>query len=177
MKRFIAIGTAAAALALPVAASAAAQPSANSLAVQSCKTQQAQLGAATFKSTYGANAYGKCVSKGVRAAQATLQNASQQCTTEQADANFASGHDGKTFDAFYGTPSKGKGGGSTSDAFGKCVSAKAKASSQQQTQRTVAAAKACKAELAASKTTFATTYGAKANAFGKCVSRKASAKS
>jgi hypothetical protein len=44
------------------------------------------------------------------------------------------------------------------------------------TQRTVAGAKACKAELTTKgKAAFATTYGSKANAFGVCVSRKLAA--
>ena len=175
MKRYLLIGAAAAALAVPAAAFAAATPSANSLAVQSCKTQQAALGTATFKSTYGANAYGKCVSKGVRAAAATLASAAASCKAEQAmaPADFSTAHGGQTFDAFYGANGKGK--GADANAYGKCVSQKAKATAKAQTQATVAAAKACKAELAASKTTFATTYGSKANAFGKCVAKKANA--
>jgi hypothetical protein len=175
MKRYLLIGAAAAAFAIPAAASAAT-PSANSLAVQSCKTQQAALGAATFKTTYGASAYGKCVSKGVRAAAANLASAAASCKAEQtmAAADFSAAHDGKTFDVFYGGSAKGKSAGA--NAYGKCVSQKAKATTQQQTQATVAAAKACKAELAASKSAFATTYGSKANAFGKCVAQKANAK-
>jgi hypothetical protein len=176
MKRYLLIGAAAAALAVPAGAFAAGTPSANSLAVQACKTQQAQLGAATFKATYGANAYGKCVSKATRAAAANLQNAAETCKAEQAlaAADFSAAHDGKTFDVFYGGSAKGKSAGA--NAYGKCVSQKAKATALQQTQATVAAAKACKAELAASKTAFATAYGSKANAFGKCVAKKATAK-
>jgi hypothetical protein len=175
MKRYLLIGAAAAAFAVPAGAFAAATPSANSLAVQSCKTQQAALGAAPFKATYGANAYGKCVSKGVRAAAANLASAAASCKTEQAmpAADFSAAHGGKTFDAFYGNA---KGKSADANAYGKCVSQKAKATAQAQTQATVAAAKACKAELAASKTAFATAYGSKANAFGKCVALKAKAK-
>jgi hypothetical protein len=176
MKRYLLIGAAAAALAVPAGAFAAGTPSANSLAVQACKTQQAQIGAATFKATYGANAYGKCVSKATRAAAATLQNSAEACKAEQAlaPADFSATHGGKTFDAFYGGNAKGK--SADANAYGKCVSQKAKATTQQQTQATVAAAKACKAELAASKTAFATAYGSKANAFGKCVAKKSTAK-
>jgi hypothetical protein len=175
MKRYLLIGTAAAALAVPAGAFAAGTPSANSLAVQACKTQQAQVGAATFKATYGANAYGKCVSKATRAAAANLQNAGETCKAEQAmaAADFSAAHDGKTFDAFYGAA---KGKNADANAYGKCVSQKAKATALKQTQATVAAAKACKAELATSKTAFATAYGSKANAFGKCVAQKANAK-
>jgi hypothetical protein len=173
MKRYLSVTVAALALAVPAAALAADTPSANSLAVQSCKAQQAAVGAATFKATYGANAYGKCVSKAVRAANANLQNAAEACKAEQAAADFAATHGGKTFDAFYGANGKGK--GNDANAYGKCVSAKVHAASQQQTQATISAAKRCKADLAASKTAFATAWGSKANAFGKCVSARAKA--
>lgn len=182
MKRYLFFLTlAVAAAAAPAGALAAAQPSAASLAAQSCKTQQAQLGATLFKTTYGtkslANAYGKCVSKATQAAQAALQNAAQTCKAEQAQAPaaFAAAHNGKSFDQVYGG-NQAKGKGADANAYGKCVSGKATAANQQLTQKTVAAGKACKAELAASKTTFAATYGTKANAFGVCVSRKASGK-
>jgi hypothetical protein len=56
-------------------------------------------------------------------------NAAKTCKAEQADANFASSHDSKSFADFYGASSnrngKGQGNG---DAFGKCVSSKAQAS-------------------------------------------------
>jgi hypothetical protein len=176
MKRYLTIGAAAVALAIPAAAMAAGTPTAGSLAAQSCKTQLTTLGAATFKSTYGggANAYGKCVSKATHTASTELQSASAACKTEQAmsDTDFATAHDGKTFNATYGTNTQAKGKNAGANAFGKCVSTKAKASAQQQTKTTIAAAKTCKAELAASKTAFATAYGSKANAFGKCVSKK-----
>ena len=58
------------------------------------------------------------------------------------------------------------------NAYGKCVSSKAKAASQAHTQAIVSAAKSCKADRAANKAAFATTYGTKANAFGKCVALK-----
>jgi hypothetical protein len=179
MKRFLVLGAAAAALAVPAAASAAQPPTAGSLAVQSCKAQQAQMGAATFKSTYGANAYGKCVSKANRTASSELQAASTSCKAEQAmsDADFSTAHGGKTFDAFYGSNSQSKGKGAGADALGKCVSQKAQAASNANTQTTVSAAKSCRSERAASKTTFASTYGSGANAFGVCVSRKSKAKS
>ena len=179
MKRYLVLGVAAAALAVPVAASAAQPPTAGSLAVQSCKAQQAALGAATCKSTYGANAYGKCVSKANHTASAQLQAANTSCKGEQAmsDADFSTAHGGKTFDAFYGGNSQSKGKGSGANAFGKCVSQKAQTASTASTQATVNAAKACRSERAASKTTFASTYGSGANAFGVCVSRKSKAKS
>ena len=76
--------------------------------------------------------YGKCVSrrsgkkvkKAIGASKAEVVNAAQACRTEQADANFAASHDGKTFDQFYGTNANLK------NAFGKCVSSKAKAAQE-----------------------------------------------
>jgi len=56
------------------------------------------------------------------------------------------------------------------------VAQKAQATVLALTQKTVAGAKACKAELTLKgKAAFATVYGSKANAFGVCVSRKLAA--
>jgi hypothetical protein len=57
------------------------------------------------------------------------------------------------------------------NALGKCVSALTQLSTNTQTKTDISAAKTCKTELAASKTNFATTYGAGRNAFGVCVAR------
>jgi hypothetical protein len=105
-------------------------------AAQQCKAEQADPnfaathGGLTFDQFYGTNindrnAFGKCVSGKVQAAQAQqqtqLQNAAQECKAERADANFAASHDGKSFEDFYGTNRNKR------NAFGKCVSTKAKA--------------------------------------------------
>lgn len=174
MKRYLVLGVAAAALAVPVAASAAQPPTAGSLATQSCKAQQAALGAATFKSTYGANAYGKCVSKASHTASTELNAANTSCKAQQAlsDADFAAVHSGKTFNQLYGGNTQSKGKGAGADAFGKCVSLAAQAASNANTQATIAAAKSCKADRAANKTTFASTY----KSFGACVSQKSKSK-
>jgi hypothetical protein len=84
----------------------------------------------TFDQFYGKNdndrnSFGKCVSGKVQAAQAqneeNLQNAAQACRAERSDPNFAAGHGGKSFTDNYGTNHNKK------NAFGKCVSGKAKA--------------------------------------------------
>jgi hypothetical protein len=105
-------------------------------AAQQCKAEQADPnfaathGGLTFDQFYGTNindrnAFGKCVSGKVQAAQAAqqaqLQNAAQQCRTERGDPNFAATHGGKSFEDFYGTNRNKR------NAFGKCVSSKAKA--------------------------------------------------
>ena len=149
-------------------------PAAQSQANHDCTTLQTTLGAATFKQTYGtnanrSNAFGKCVSKMATAEQQNLTAAPGACRAEQSDSTFAANHGGKTFDQTYGT-------GNLKNAFGKCVSAKAKAAAAQDVQAVEAAAKACSTERAADPAAFKTKYGTnanKANAFGKCVSGKA----
>lgn len=155
----------------PAAALAGTAPAAQSQAHHDCTTLQTQLGAATFKQTYGtnlnrSNAFGKCVSRMAQAEQQNLAPAPAACRAEQSDTNFAANHGGKTFDQAYGT-------GNLKNAFGKCVSAKAKAASAQDVEAVEAAAKACSTERAANPAAFKTKYGTnanKANAFGKCVS-------
>lgn len=138
---------------------------------QACKTELASIGAANFKLLYapggsGANAMGKCVSKHAKIAAAARTNAAKTCATEQAlaEADFRAAHGGKSFAEFYGQNANDK------NAFGKCVSTKAKAKTSEIEAATLKAAKACKAERAAGKAAFTAKYGGKASAFGKCVS-------
>jgi hypothetical protein len=169
------VAAAAVTLALPAVAIGDSQPSPTALAAKTCKSEQAQA-AATFKLTYGtnaskSNAFGRCVAKHQATAQDEVQNAAKQCRAEQqADAT--------AFAKKYGSNTQAKGKGAGSDAFGKCVSAKALAAAQNDANADVAAAKLCKTELAAGTAAFATKYGtgtAKRNAFGKCVSTKSQA--
>jgi hypothetical protein len=115
-------------------------PQANSVitnAAQACRAERddpnfaVNHGGATFDQVYGTNhnqknAFGKCVSAKAQAQQAAnaanIQNAAQLCRAERADAGFAATHEGKSFTDFYGTNKNKK------NAFGKCVSGKAKAS-------------------------------------------------
>jgi hypothetical protein len=73
-----------------------------------------------------------------------------------------------SFAEFYGT------GPNHKNAFGKCVSSKAKAASDQQQSATRSAAKSCKTERTdLGGPAFRAKYGKNANdrnAFGKCVS-------
>jgi hypothetical protein len=140
---------------------------------QTCRAQRTSMGTAIFDKTYGKNAsdknaFGKCVSTVAKAQNTNEVNASTACKAEQSDANFAAaaGHGGKTFDQFYGTNAD------RSNAFGKCVSTKAQATSTAQSQATVSAAKACATEQSAGAAAFTAKYGT----FGKCVSSKASNK-
>lgn len=75
--------------------------------------------------------------------------------------------DGKSFAEFDGTNRNDR------NAFGKCVSAKARALNAQQEARLMNAAKACKTERAANREAFVARYGGRAaSAFGRCVSSK-----
>jgi hypothetical protein len=141
---------------------------------QTCKVELATLGAANFKSLYapgrsGANAMGKCVSKHARAAKTNKTNAAKTCKAELAmpEADFRASHGGKSFAEFYGK------NGNDRNAYGKCVSSKAKTADAEQEATTMNAAKACKAERAADRPAFTAKHGGKASsAFGKCVSSK-----
>jgi hypothetical protein len=145
---------------------------------QFCRAEQAKLSAADFKSLYAPNgtaasAFGKCVSKHAQAAKTNRTNAAKACKAEQAmpEADFRAAHDGKSFGEFYGKNDNDR------NAYGKCVSSKAKAANAAQEAKTLNAAKACKAERAADRAAFVAKYGGKAsNAFGKCVSAKSKTK-
>jgi hypothetical protein len=152
------------------AALAVDSPSPSTQASTLCKQQRTAIGVAPFKLLYGggSNAYGRCVSKLASTVRSDTANAAKQCAAERADASFPDTHDGTTFAQFYGT---GKNG---SNAFGKCVSSKAKTLEQERQQNTISAAKTCKTErnsLGAGP--FTAKYGGRANAFGKCVSKLA----
>jgi hypothetical protein len=165
---------------LPVAAFADASASDKANGARACQALKASLGEATFKSTYGtnadkSNAMGKCVSKWTQAERQNRLEATAACTAEQADANFAAAHGGKTFAQYYGS---GKNG---TNAMNKCVASKRAAASAADKQAVVNAARSCKTERKAMGTApFAAKYGTnadKSNAFGKCVSKLAAAKS
>jgi hypothetical protein len=156
------------ALAAPVAAFADAPPSPAQTAQKMCAADKTAMGAATFATTYGtnaskANAFGKCVSSHAKAAKSAVTNASKSCKAQLADANFATGHGGKTFAQFYGSGKNGK------NAMGKCVSQAVQSAVAAQAKASKAALKSCKAAMKADKAAFATTYGSGKDALGKCV--------
>ena len=179
MKRFL-ICAVLAALVVP-AASFAAGPTGQDRenAARACRALRAQMGLETFRMSYGTvqsnrmNAFGKCVSQWSRTEHQNRISAREACSAEQADPNFAASHDGKTFDQFYGTGPKYR------NAFGKCVSSKAKSASAEARQNTLNAAKQCKADRSElGPAEFRAKYGKNANdrnAFGKCVSALAKA--
>ena len=117
------------------------------------------------------NAMGRCVSMWAHASHQSRISARAACSAEQADPNFAANHSGTSFADFYGT------GPNHKNAFGKCVSSKAKVSLDQQQSATQNAARSCKAERSSMEgPAFRAKYGKNANdrnAFGKCVSQLA----
>jgi hypothetical protein len=160
------------ALAAVPAAFAEDAPPAAQQASTLCKQQRTAVGASAFTLLYGGgkNAYGRCVSKLAGTVQSDTANAAKQCAAERADAAFPTSHDGKTFAQVYGTGHNG------SNAFGKCVSSKAKTLEEEQQETTIGAAKTCKNERTSTgAAAFTTKYGGRSNAFGKCVSKAAKA--
>jgi hypothetical protein len=173
MKKSFTSLAAVAALAVPAVAIAAdEQPSEQNKqnAAKHCKQLREASGVENFRSMFGGgkNAFGKCVSQNAKKDQkqekAAKTNAAKECKAER-DADPAA------FAAKYGKNESDK------NAYGKCVSQKAKAGkaeADETDENDVKAAKACKAEKAADKDAFATKYGTNANkknAFGKCVSK------
>jgi hypothetical protein len=194
MKRLVITGALAVALVVPAGALGADPPSSSDVknASKECKALRKAMGDENFRNMFGTgkkkrNAHGKCVSRKSREEQRerseAAKNAAKECKAERSDPNFAASHGGKSFAEFYGTNKNGK------NAYGKCVSKKAKENKQeadQQDSNTVNAARECRSEqndpnFAQSHDgkSFAEFYGTNANdrnAFGKCVSQKARAK-
>jgi hypothetical protein len=171
---FLLIGTAV--LCVPAVSVAANNPpTAGKLAAQICSSIRAKDGKATFKQTY--HSFAGCLAKQTPTAQSDLKNAAKTCKAQKADPNFATeeGHDGKTFQQFYGT-NGGSSNGAGANAYGKCVSTLAKQNAQSDVKDTVAATATCKALRKNDLATFQSTYGTGRNAFGKCVSKQANAK-
>ena len=167
MKRLVLTAALACVLA-PVAAFAAPTPAQQ--AAKDCAALRAKMGATAFAQAFGSpgtsNAFGKCVSKLAQVEQANVTSANSLCRAEQADPNFASAHGGKTFTQFYGT-------GNGRNAFGNCVSLKARSSSKAE-QSELNPARTCSGlRTKLGRPLFAVAFGTNANhrnAFGKCVS-------
>jgi hypothetical protein len=148
-----------------VGTASAAQDDPAKLAAALC-VEQKNADKAAFKAVWGErNALRNC-KRGARGeggpVEEATQNAAQECRAEQEA-------DPALFTATYGT------NGNKKNAFGKCVSSKAKAALAEEVAEFKNAAKECRAEQQADAALFAETYGTngnKKNAFGKCVSSK-----
>ncbi len=176
MKKITVISSLALALVLPASVVAAPQPDRadKHAAKAECKSLRGTTTATqeAFRTLY--RNLGACVSskarEEAREEQSAHKNAAKECKAErEAD---------PTAFREYGTGPQGR------NAFGKCVSQKAKereAEADQQDQQEATAwknaAKECAAEREGGAEAFRTTYGTEnanyKNAFGKCVSQKA----
>jgi len=155
-----------AALAVPPAGqrSQSTGPSASQL----CKEQRKVMGMANFRALYAPAGNPKaamdaCLTRQVQATSTDAKNAAKACKAERGTTPQSIA----AFEATYAPlshPNK-------RNAFGKCVSMKAKEATVAQQQATLGAAKKCKAERQANAQAFANSYGSKKNAFGKCVSQ------
>jgi hypothetical protein len=179
MKRMLIITAALAVLVAPGVATAKTSKADKREASKECRAERGDTDATreAFKAKY--RNFGKCVSQKAHEAKAerkqARRNASKECREER-------GTTAESIAAFrekYGTNANKK------NAFGKCVSQKAKAKRAEQDQEDAAqaeqfknAAKACDAERGETPDTrkaFEEKYGTnhnKRNAFGKCVSQK-----
>lgn len=142
---------------------------------RACVALRTRMTAAVFKQSFGtnanhSNAFGKCVAVVARAQSTDLVTAAEACLAEATDGAFASAHDGKSFQQFYGTNRD------LSNAFGNCVLKKLQASNAKLTQALLKASKTCKALRRSDPSTFRQRYGSRPNAFAKCVSAQSKLK-
>jgi hypothetical protein len=185
VKRSLAAAAALTMLALPAATAAKPSGEDRTNAAQECRAERGSTDATreAFRASHGTNkngrnAFGKCVSKKSRAEERQREgaksNAAKECKAEREQLGQG------PFAAEYGTNPNGK------NAFGKCVSEKAKAKKDEADARDAKksekrrnAAKECAEEREAmGRDGFADEHGTnknKRNAFGKCVSKKARA--
>ena len=181
MKRLLILAGALAVLAAPASAGAAAPSKADKREAQKeCRAERGTTDATreAFKAKY--RNFGACVSDKAREAKAERKqaksNAARECREERGD----TAESREAFKVKYGTNAN------QHNAFGKCVSQKAKAERAEQDADDAAksaarkhAAEECDAERGDTKESrkaFEDKYGTNANkrnAFGKCVSQKA----
>jgi hypothetical protein len=173
MKKITLVTGLALALVVPAGALAAPQPDkADKRAAKAeCKTLRGSTAATreaflTLHRSFVACVRAKAVEE-AQEEQTAHKNAAKECKAER-EANPTQ------FATDYGKNANGK------NAFGKCVSTKAKAKEaaadeqdQEQATEWKNAAKECAALREDDAQTFAAEYGTKPNAFGKCVSDKA----
>jgi hypothetical protein len=166
-------------LAVPAAAMAKPDEAEKRAAKQACKAERgkSKVTREAFEAKY--RSLGRCVRRGAAEEEAeneaARKNAATECKSERDDQQFPQSHDGKSFDAFYGTNEN------LHNAFGKCVSAKAHTHKSEMDEEDKEhaedfknAAHECAAERRKTGTdAFLAQYGTNhngRNAFGKCVS-------
>jgi len=188
MKTFAAVIVLAIAVVAPATAVAKPDASDKRAAIAQCKAERGHVKATKRAFTAKYHGFSRCIHQNAAEEhaqkRAAIKNAAKECKAERADADFPAAHDGKTFQEFYGTGKHGR------NAFGKCVSTKARAFKHRQDEadkKDVAAfknaAKECESEADDDAfegdhdgKSFEDFYGTNRNhrnAFGKCVSSKA----
>lgn len=180
MRRLFIIAGALAVLAVPATTAVAKPTKADKREAQrECRDERGTTDATreAFDAKY--RNFGACVSQNAREAKAERKaartNAARECREERGDTDESR----EAFRARYGTNANGR------NAFGKCVSEKAKAERAEQDEEDAeeaeerkSAAEECDAERGDTQETrkaFEDKYGTngnKRNAFGKCVSQK-----
>lgn len=156
---------------LPAAASATPSPSDVRNAAQECRLERGTTAESrqAFSQKYGTNAnrrnaFGRCVSQKAREyekpspTRSDVRNAAQDCRVEQGTTNESR----QAFRVKYGTNANGR------NAFGRCVSAKARAAAEARQ----AAKRACLIERGStveSRTAFEQKYSAGDNPLKVCV--------
>ncbi|MSO41752.1 MAG: hypothetical protein EXQ70_07685 [Solirubrobacterales bacterium] len=140
-------------------------------AAAQCAKERKALGNTAFKELYGKPAMPNCIGVTRPEVGSAEKSAGQDCRAERDEIGV------DAFRAKYGSNENGK------NAYGKCVSSKAKAELSADREATVNAAKDCKAER--DDAAFPDSHGGKSfaefyssnkngkNAYGKCVSSKA----
>ncbi len=175
MKRLLIPAAIVAALAVPATAIAAPSPSKADRGEARAECLQMKRAAATNSN------FASLVS---RERKATIRNAFTQCVKERSAAARSERVESRNAAveacrSLHKAPREQRGRPENPSAFGKCVSAAAKARNQEadaeQREQTANPATACRAEQKMSAEQFAATYGTKRNAFGTCVSQKAKA--
>jgi hypothetical protein len=152
-------------LAVPVAYAA---PPAGQDASAQCREQRRTMGMADFRSLYAPTsspkvAFDVCVARLTAQSSTAAKNAAKACQAERAA-------DPVEFMNDYGK------NGNKANAFGKCVSMKARDVTEEAQEATLDAAAACKADRRQmGAQAFRDEYGTnakKSNAFGMCVKKK-----
>jgi hypothetical protein len=175
MKRVLIIIAALAALAVPLTGVASAKTSKadKQEAKKECRALRGDTKATREAFKLEFDSFGKCVNEQAQEAKAERKAAHRNAARDCRDERSA---DAAAFQEKYGT------NGNKKNAFGKCVSQKAKAQREEQDKADAQeaedqtnAAKECDAERSTDRQAFEDKYGTnhnKKNAFGKCVSQK-----
>jgi hypothetical protein len=145
----------------PLAGASNGKNEAKKLTAQQCKAEK-KADKQAFKASHGKRAMRTCKRSGLSEQREELRNAAQECRTLRDE-------DRDGFRDTYGDNRNGE------NAFGKCVSSKAKAKNREDVRTFRNAAQECRALRAEDRDGFRDTYGNNRNgknALGKCVSSK-----